>query len=94
MAEFKALMDLPSLCSIEFFLNTAENYKVRADRQHSQVAGHAKDNVMGDPAFSSAFNNFRTLLERFANGQSMQPIFDATECVVILLSVTCSTPMY
>ncbi|KAM0790055.1 hypothetical protein ACM66B_005383 [Microbotryomycetes sp. NB124-2] len=62
--------------AIEFFLDRAENYgKVAKDT--SNQGGSKVLDVRNDSAFRSAEDELRTILERFANGASMQPIFDA-----------------
>ncbi|ORY77244.1 hypothetical protein BCR35DRAFT_305540 [Leucosporidium creatinivorum] len=62
--------------AIEFFLDRAENYGNVAADAANQSGGKLGD-VRNDSAFQSAERELRTLLERFANGQSSQPIFDA-----------------
>lgn len=62
--------------AIEFFLDRAENYGNVAADAAGQSGGKLGD-VRNDSAFQSAERELRTLLERFANGQSSQPIFDA-----------------
>jgi hypothetical protein len=64
--------------AIHFFLDKAENYKGHA----KHVQSHGKDSaakVADDPAYNAASLQFRTLLERFANGRSMQPLWDAVD---------------
>jgi hypothetical protein len=64
--------------AISFFLDKAENYKGHA----KHVSSHGKDSaakVADDPAYNAASLQFRALLERFANGQSMQPMWDAID---------------
>lgn len=64
--------------AISFFLDKAETYKGHA----KHVTSHGTDSaakVADDPAYNQASLQFRTLLERFANGQSMQPMWDAID---------------
>lgn len=64
--------------AMSFFLDKAEQYKGHA--QH--VQSHGKDSagkVADDPQYNQASLEFRALLERFANGQSMQPLWDAID---------------
>ncbi|KAK4051695.1 hypothetical protein OIO90_004645 [Microbotryomycetes sp. JL221] len=64
--------------AIEFFLDRAENYgKVTKDAS-AQGGGKLLD-VRNDSAFRAAEDELRTVLERFANGASMQPIIDAVD---------------
>lgn len=63
---------------MQWLLDTAENYTGHA----KNVASHGADsasNVAQDPAYNQATLQFRTLLERFANNQSMQPLIDAID---------------
>jgi hypothetical protein len=62
--------------AIEFFLERAENYSAVANDATNQGAGKGLD-LRNDAHFQNAEYQLRTLLERFANGQSMQPIIDA-----------------
>lgn len=66
--------------AINFFLDKADTYK-----GHSQhLTGKGQESVGAvaeDPAFQQAYSEFKTLLERFANGQSMDPIFDAVNAL-------------
>lgn len=64
--------------AIEFFISLAENYKGHAANVGGQTAGHASS-FTDDPAFKAAYLNFRTLLERFANNTSMQPMIDSID---------------
>ncbi|KAA1478008.1 hypothetical protein DENSPDRAFT_867808 [Dentipellis sp. KUC8613] len=67
--------------SIRWLLNFAEEYA-----SHTQKAvGAGKQThqqATGDPALKTATTELRTLLERFANGQSMDSIFDAINRLV------------
>lgn len=62
--------------AIDFFLGLAESYKGHAQGITSHAANKSGD-VLNDPTFKEAQHEMRTLLERFANGSSMKPIFDA-----------------
>ncbi|KAI9609829.1 hypothetical protein KEM48_002695 [Puccinia striiformis f. sp. tritici PST-130] len=62
--------------AIDFFLGLAESYKGHAKGITSHAADKSGD-VLNDPTFKEAQHEMRTLLERFANGSSMKPIFDA-----------------
>ncbi|GAA5960221.1 hypothetical protein JCM21900_000554 [Sporobolomyces salmonicolor] len=62
--------------AIEFFLDKAEHYQVHAKEATKQSGGTAAS-VRHDSDFQRAQHELRTLLERFANGASMQPIIDA-----------------
>ncbi|EFP80265.1 uncharacterized protein PGTG_06221 [Puccinia graminis f. sp. tritici CRL 75-36-700-3] len=62
--------------AIDFFLGLAESYKGHAQGITSHAANKSGD-VLNDPTFKEAQREMRTLLERFANGSSMKPIFDA-----------------
>ncbi|KAK4699364.1 hypothetical protein P7C70_g6896, partial [Phenoliferia sp. Uapishka_3] len=61
--------------AIEFFLDRAETYQNHAADIKQQGAGQM--NIREDGSYQQAEFELRTLLERFANGQSMQPILDA-----------------
>lgn len=64
--------------AMQWLLDTAENYTGHA----KNIASHGADsasNVAQDPAYNQATLQFRTLLERFANNQSMQPLIDAID---------------
>ncbi|OCH91664.1 hypothetical protein OBBRIDRAFT_834003 [Obba rivulosa] len=62
--------------AMEWLLNTLEEYA-----SHGRtVAEHGKDShqkLTSDPALQQSISELRTLLERFANGQSLDPIGDA-----------------
>jgi len=62
--------------AIEFFLDKFEHYQGVA-KNATKEGGSGVLNVRDDSDWQRAENELRTLLERFANGQSMQPIFDA-----------------
>lgn len=66
--------------AIDFFLGLAESYKGHADGITSSAANKSGD-VLNDPTFKEARREMQTLLERFANGASMKPIFDAIEVI-------------
>lgn len=64
--------------AMSWFLDTFENYKGHA--QHVTGAGsESAKAVADDPAYKQATLEVRTLFERFANGQSMQPIINALD---------------
>lgn len=62
--------------AFNFFFTELENYK-----KHAATAGNtgkeSAKSVMNDPSFKDAAKDLQTLFERFANGRSAQPIFDA-----------------
>lgn len=62
--------------AIEFFLDRAERY-AQIGKDATGESGNKALNVRNDDYFRHAEDELRTLLERFANGESMQPIFDA-----------------
>lgn len=62
--------------AVEFFLEKAENYTVVAKDVATQ-GGSQGLSIREDSSYQRAESMLRTLLERFANGASMQPIFDA-----------------
>ncbi|KAI5479947.1 hypothetical protein MNV49_002237 [Pseudohyphozyma bogoriensis] len=62
--------------AIEYFLDRAEKYHGHAQNISKDGAGQALE-VRNDEAYQAAETELRTLLERFANGQSSQPIFDS-----------------
>jgi hypothetical protein len=64
--------------AIEFFLDRAEHYQVQAKEATKQSGGTA-GTIRHDNDFQQATTELRTLLERFANGRSMQPIWDAVD---------------
>lgn len=64
--------------AMSFFLDKAEEYKGHA----AHVASHGADStekVAQDSQYQDATRQFRTLLERFANGVSMQPMIDSVD---------------
>ncbi|KAJ1306987.1 hypothetical protein OPQ81_007967 [Rhizoctonia solani] len=63
--------------SIRWFLSALETYHGHSKTMASTGQDSAK-NVTSDPSLRLATRQLRTLLERFANGQSMDPILDAT----------------
>ncbi|KAF8749124.1 hypothetical protein RHS01_10322 [Rhizoctonia solani] len=63
--------------SIRWFLSAIEAYHGHSRSVAATGQGSAK-NVTSDPSLRLATRELRTLLERFANGQSMDPILDAT----------------
>ncbi|GJN92734.1 hypothetical protein Rhopal_005772-T1 [Rhodotorula paludigena] len=64
--------------AIDFFLDRAEHYQVQAKEATKQSGGTAAS-VKHDGDFQQATYELRTLLERFANGESMQGIFDTVD---------------
>lgn len=67
----------------EFFLNLLETYHGHAKDVGAQTKNDHANAVTSDPAFNAAYLNLRTLLERFANNTSMQPIMDASNDIYI-----------
>lgn len=63
--------------AIEFFLEKAEDYGSVANDLKNQSTDAGLQIRESESNFKLAENELRTLLERFANGQSSQPIFDA-----------------
>ncbi|CAE6364948.1 unnamed protein product [Rhizoctonia solani] len=63
--------------SIRWFLSAIESYHGHSKTLASTGQDSAK-NVTSDPSLRLATRELRTLLERFANGQSMDPILNAT----------------
>ncbi|KAH9815942.1 hypothetical protein DFH28DRAFT_1125996 [Melampsora americana] len=68
--------------AIDFFLGMAESYQGHAKDVSSTAANKGGD-VLHDPAFKQAQKELRTLLERFANGESLQPVFDAVNQIYL-----------
>ncbi|KEI39762.1 uncharacterized protein L969DRAFT_17670 [Mixia osmundae IAM 14324] len=64
--------------AVDFFLDRAETYHGHA-KDVTKQSNSKSGALTGDSNFQTATDNLRTLLERFANGQSMQPIFDAVD---------------
>ncbi|GAA5918486.1 hypothetical protein JCM6882_008315 [Rhodosporidiobolus microsporus] len=64
--------------AIDFFLDRAEHYKVQA-KSATQQSGGTAASVKHDDNFQLAWRELQTIMERFANGQSMSPIFDAVD---------------
>lgn len=64
--------------AMDFFLTAFENYKGVANDAHTQVEQNAKS-LGNESSLSSAIKDFRTVLERFANGRPTQPIVDALD---------------
>ncbi|KPV72383.1 uncharacterized protein RHOBADRAFT_66934 [Rhodotorula graminis WP1] len=64
--------------AIDFFLDRAEHYQVQAKEAGKQGGGNAAS-IRHDDNFKQATYELRTLLERFANGASMQPIWDSVD---------------
>lgn len=66
--------------AIEFFLNMAHSYGTQA-KSVGAASGDQGLNVRNDPGFIQAETELRTLLERFANNTSFQPVIDAVSQV-------------
>ncbi|GAA6063477.1 hypothetical protein JCM10212_006339 [Sporobolomyces blumeae] len=64
--------------AIEFFMDKAEHYQVQAKEAGKQSGGTVAS-VRHDTNYQRAQHELRTLLERFANGASMQGMFDAVD---------------
>ncbi|GAA5822401.1 hypothetical protein JCM11251_006326 [Rhodosporidiobolus azoricus] len=64
--------------AIDFFLDRAEHYKVQAKSATQQSGGQAAS-IKHDDNFQLAWRELQTILERFANGASMDGIFDAVD---------------
>ncbi|GAA5833009.1 hypothetical protein JCM3766R1_000397 [Sporobolomyces carnicolor] len=64
--------------AIEFFMDKAEHYQVQA-KEASKQSGGSVASVRHDTNYQRAQHELRTLLERFANGASMQGMFDAVD---------------
>lgn len=67
--------------ALKWLLSVAEEY---ADHVMS-VSGHGKERgeaVISDPALRQATSELRELLERFANGKSMDTVFDAADVLI------------
>lgn len=61
-----------------WLLEAFENYKGHA-KHVANKAGESGEAVQADPAVNDATLQFRTLLERFANGKSMDGFFNALD---------------
>lgn len=68
--------------AIEFFLDRAESYGAVGSNVASE-SGAQGLSVRHSESYQSAETLLRTLLERFANGASMQPIFDAVNALYL-----------
>ncbi|KDQ55295.1 hypothetical protein JAAARDRAFT_159347 [Jaapia argillacea MUCL 33604] len=67
--------------SIQWLLSYLEEYSAHA----KTVAGHGQDShaqLTSDPSLQQAMKELRTLLERFANGQSMNIVVDAINVLI------------
>jgi hypothetical protein len=77
---FRLFSRLPLLSlrssAINFFLDKAETYKGHS-KQLTNVAKDSTGAVGSDGAFQTAYEEFKTLLERFADGKSMNGVIDA-----------------
>lgn len=63
---------------MEYFLTAFEQYKGHAAHIHGQVEENA-GGIRGEGNVATAESSFRRLIERFANGRSTQPMFDALD---------------
>ncbi|KAG8696444.1 hypothetical protein FRC08_007147, partial [Ceratobasidium sp. 394] len=63
--------------SLNWFITAIETYHGHSKTLASTGQDSAK-NISNDPSLQLATRELRTLLERFANGRSMDPILDAT----------------
>lgn len=63
---------------MEFLLDMISNYQSAATDVTKQSGGHVS-NVRQDPHYARAEHSLRTLLERFANNSSMDPIIRAVD---------------
>lgn len=66
--------------AINFFLDKADTYKGHS-KHLANKGGDSVGAVAEDPAFQQAYTEFKTLLERFADGRSMDSIFDAVNAL-------------
>lgn len=64
--------------AMAFFLDKFSTYKGHAKAVANEGVDSAAK-VADDPAYNNASLQFRTLLERFANGQSAQPVMDSVD---------------
>ncbi|CEH13156.1 hypothetical protein CBOM_01096 [Ceraceosorus bombacis] len=64
--------------AMDFFLNAFESYKGHAADIAAQTEDNAK-NLRAESNLATAERSFRTLIERFANGHSTQPIANALD---------------
>lgn len=62
-------------------MDKIENYASMA-RETSTKVGEDAETFETDTTYVTAEHQLRTILERFANGESMQPIFDAVKKLV------------
>lgn len=68
--------------AIIFFIDAAESYAIQANDAAGRIESmtNVKTNVTtlrNDPMWQKAEKEWRTLLERFANGHPVQPLFDS-----------------
>ncbi|KZT25454.1 hypothetical protein NEOLEDRAFT_1133378 [Neolentinus lepideus HHB14362 ss-1] len=63
--------------SIRWLLSFLEEYASHGRNAASDLKDHHQQNVAGQGSIQTATTELRTLLERFANNQSMDPIIDA-----------------
>ncbi|CED82968.1 Protein of unknown function DUF4449 [Phaffia rhodozyma] len=62
--------------AISFFLDKAETYKGHT-KSLTETGADSTGAVASDPSFQQAYGEMKTLLERFADGESMDRIVDA-----------------
>ncbi|KAF8983945.1 hypothetical protein BDQ17DRAFT_1393896 [Cyathus striatus] len=65
--------------SIRWLLSFIETYSTHARNAGTHASSHTSEHVIQDPQLRLAVAELRTILERFANGQSMDVIFSAVE---------------
>jgi hypothetical protein len=65
--------------SIEWFLNTIEQYFSHAKTMANDQKGHTSRLFDNDPALQQAVHELRTLAERFANNKSLDDVIQAAE---------------
>ncbi|TFK47462.1 hypothetical protein OE88DRAFT_1636556 [Heliocybe sulcata] len=63
--------------SIRWLLSFLEEYANHGNNAARDAKAHHDENIAGQGSIQTATAELRTLLERFANGQSMDPIIDA-----------------
>lgn len=68
--------------AINFFLDLLENYKGHTEHL-GRAAGDSTTAVTSDPAFQQAYSEFKTLLERFADGRSLNGVINAVNNIYV-----------
>lgn len=71
--------------AINFFLDKADAYKGHT-KELTSVGKDSTGAVASDGSFQQAFEEFKTLLERFADGRSMNGIIDAVNDIYLDVS--------